>query len=359
MRRIGTPGWAGDLSQSLPAEGAGTVIVTTPGGASYLELDRADIQGYFASLELRRQRMLRWVAGTVLFLVLLSAAIFLRMDYLDRQLEVRTDQLARLDESIAHLSEAVPQVVALAVHQERTDQAESVLEMVEYFKRVETVFHAYVDATAEIMHDEIEHMAALLKDAGFDPRSVLARLQYSLPAGGLAGDPRLSDVFDAYVDESVQELFEQRRELRAFSENLPATTPMKQARMTSEFGMRRHPITRRMSVHNGVDFVSHRDPAIRAAGDGTVQFAGRNGGYGKLVVIDHGHDIETRYAHLAAIHVAEGEVVSADDVIGLMGSTGLSTGPHLHFEAHFDGQPLDPLKLLQVSSNVHEKTNRD
>lgn len=351
------PEWVARLEQSLPDAEAGTLIVTDRAGVRYLQLDKREIRSYFSTLRKRRLRTLQAIGATFALLVVIILFAFQHNATLDRALQSREAQLARLDESIAMLSAAVPQAVEIAVARERHDQAESVIEMVEYLKRKETVFRAYVNATADFMQDEIQNMASTLKEAGFDMNTVFSRLQQPLPTGGLPGDPRLSDVFDDYVDTGIQDLFDQRVRFHDFYARLPATLPMESARITSDFGMRRHPITRRMSEHNGVDFVSHRDPLIRAAGDGVVTYAERNGGYGKMVTIDHGNEVETLYAHLSDIRVEEGDAVRANDVIGVMGSTGFSTGPHLHFEARHEGRQLDPLKLIQASSNVHEKKN--
>ncbi len=112
--------------------------------------------------------------------------------------------------------------------------------------------------------------------------------------------------------------------------------------ITSGFGPRRHPIFRVVRMHNGVDIAAPWGTPVRAAAPGTVLFAGWFGGYGKLVVLDHG-GVTTLYGHLSSIEVAAGQKVRAGQVIGRVGSTGYSTGPHLHFEIRVDGRPVDPL----------------
>ncbi len=114
----------------------------------------------------------------------------------------------------------------------------------------------------------------------------------------------------------------------------------------SGFGMRVHPITGKTRMHNGLDMHGNAGDPIRAAADGKVIFAGVKGGYGNAVMIDHGGGMVTLYAHQSKLLVKEGQRVTAGDVIGLIGSTGLSTGPHLHFEVRINGSPVDAAKYL-------------
>lgn len=123
-------------------------------------------------------------------------------------------------------------------------------------------------------------------------------------------------------------------------------------RQTSGFGMRRHPLTGRQAMHNGVDLSGPRGTAIRATADGVVQRAGRDGGYGNLVIIRHDFGMETYYAHLSSIDVRPGQRVSRGDRIGGMGSTGSSTGVHLHYEVRMNGRPVNPTTFIRAGQNV-------
>ncbi len=113
---------------------------------------------------------------------------------------------------------------------------------------------------------------------------------------------------------------------------------------TSGFGMRRHPILRRRKLHKGMDFAAgkRRRPKVVAAGDGVVVEARRRGGYGRLVIIDHGNGLTTRYAHLRRIRVRKGQKVSAGNLVGIMGRSGRATGVHLHFEVRVGKRAVDP-----------------
>jgi murein DD-endopeptidase MepM/ murein hydrolase activator NlpD len=101
-----------------------------------------------------------------------------------------------------------------------------------------------------------------------------------------------------------------------------------------------------MGFHPGVDFGANFGTPIQAAGDGTVVWAGPNGGYGNCTIVDHGHGMATLYAHQSSILVHVGDQVTHGQVIGQVGSTGYSTGPHLHFEVRINGTPVDPVPYL-------------
>ena len=117
-------------------------------------------------------------------------------------------------------------------------------------------------------------------------------------------------------------------------------------KITSPFGMRMHPILHVRKMHTGIDIHAPSGATIVAAGNGTVIFAGRNGGYGNFTMIDHGNGLVTCYAHQSRILVKRGQHVSAGTAIGKVGSTGLSTGPHLHFEVRVNGTPKNPVPYL-------------
>jgi murein DD-endopeptidase MepM/ murein hydrolase activator NlpD len=116
-------------------------------------------------------------------------------------------------------------------------------------------------------------------------------------------------------------------------------------RISSGFGMRTHPITGQRRLHAGVDVAASTGTPIVAAAAGVVRTAGPRGGYGNLVVVDHGGGLETRYAHASALAVHPGHQVNAGHLLAWVGSTGLSTGPHLHFEVRVGGTPRDPLSF--------------
>jgi murein DD-endopeptidase MepM/ murein hydrolase activator NlpD len=116
--------------------------------------------------------------------------------------------------------------------------------------------------------------------------------------------------------------------------------------------MRVDPFLGRPSMHTGMDFRGDVGDAIRTTGNGRVVSAGWSGGYGKMIEIDHGHGLITRYGHLSAIVVQVGQSVKTGQVIGRMGSTGRSTGPHLHYETRVDGDAVDPQRFLRAGQRM-------
>jgi len=116
--------------------------------------------------------------------------------------------------------------------------------------------------------------------------------------------------------------------------------------VTSRFGNRADPLTGRRSTHTGIDIAGPHGKEIVATADGTVVFAGVEGSYGKVVVVDHGYGMKTRYAHLASITTSAGDVVKRGQMIGKLGSTGRSTGPHLHYEVRINGIPQNPRNYI-------------
>jgi murein DD-endopeptidase MepM/ murein hydrolase activator NlpD len=124
----------------------------------------------------------------------------------------------------------------------------------------------------------------------------------------------------------------------------PAGLPLRNARLTSQFGLRSHPILGGMRVHSGVDLAAPMATPIRATGDGVVTRASWAGGYGLLVSIRHKDGVETRYGHMSRLAVEPGQRVTQNAVIGYVGSTGRSTGPHVHYEVLVKGRAVNPLR---------------
>ncbi len=146
-------------------------------------------------------------------------------------------------------------------------------------------------------------------------------------------------------------------DLLALAHRLPLTMPMQQgeAELSSGFGRRLDPFTKQWAFHAGLDLIGPRQAAVYSAAPGVVVFAGRKGPYGRAVEIDHGLGVKTRYAHLSAINVQLGETVPLSKRIGAMGSTGRSTGQHLHYEILLDDEPVDPAKFIEAGYHVFKQ----
>lgn len=143
--------------------------------------------------------------------------------------------------------------------------------------------------------------------------------------------------------------------LQKVIKKMPFAPPLLGYYMTSKFGKRRDPVNRRWSMHYGLDFGSSPRASILATAAGTVTHAGWKGNYGKLVEIDHGAGIKTRYAHMSKVTVTKGQKVKFGQRIGRIGSTGRSTGNHLHYEIMFHDKGIDPMKFIKAGRNVFQE----
>ena len=135
---------------------------------------------------------------------------------------------------------------------------------------------------------------------------------------------------------------------------LPLAAPMKDYRMTSRYGRRKDPFNNRWAMHSGLDFSAPYRSPVLAPGPGVVKFANWKSRYGRVVEIDHGYGVMTRFAHMAKITVKQGDVVEVGDQIGQLGSSGRSTGPHLHYEIHYKGKTVNPLKFVRAGKDVQQ-----
>lgn len=133
---------------------------------------------------------------------------------------------------------------------------------------------------------------------------------------------------------------------------LPLTTPVDHFHVSSRFGKRRDPFTKRWAVHEGVDLSGPPRAPVYATAPGEVTFVGWKGSFGRLVEIRHGNGVTTRYGHLRKILVKKGQQVAFREKIGLMGTSGRSTGTHVHYEIRYDGAPLDPAKFIKAGRYV-------
>jgi len=180
-------------------------------------------------------------------------------------------------------------------------------------------------------------------------------------AGVPVPDEPDDEAYDAGVAPSVKEDGEARAVFQAWKRldtgltasigvSVPSRRPIEQMSLSSSYGMRTHPITGRVARHNGIDIPAPRGTPIYATADGIVGRAQRLGGYGNYVEIAHGNAIETRYGHMSSYIVHPGQQVKKGEIIGYVGSTGRSTGNHLHYEVRIDGAPVNPLPFVRSDS---------
>ena len=197
--------------------------------------------------------------------------------------------------------------------------------------------------------DEVRRLRGLIRRVGLDPG------RFDAPEAGLGGplvalDSRTLDGagFETALGLARRALAEGAR-LHRTAAALPLARPIRgETVVSSPFGTRLDPFTRGLALHTGLDLKAEYGEPARATAPGRVIAAEAAGGYGNMVEIDHGHGLTTRFGHLARIAVSPGQRVAAGAVIGLVGSTGRSTGAHLHYETRIDGVPVDPQRFLMA-----------
>jgi murein DD-endopeptidase MepM/ murein hydrolase activator NlpD len=146
--------------------------------------------------------------------------------------------------------------------------------------------------------------------------------------------------------EEFQVLWETLREIKAIQQVTPSMRPIEGGWISSKFGSRKSPFSDKHEFHSGVDIAAHKGDPVMATANGTITFAGYKGTLGKSVFIDHGFGILTRYGHLNTLNVKKGQKILRGDVIGEVGSTGRSTGPHLHYEVRLNDIPVNAEKYM-------------
>jgi murein DD-endopeptidase MepM/ murein hydrolase activator NlpD len=207
--------------------------------------------------------------------------------------------------------------------------------------------------------ETIEGHEKLIEMAGLKPDKVL-KLDNRLSKGqGGPFIPTSSDLkaggklkanlnnLDAYID--------RMEALQTIMTRIPFAAPLSSYRITSRFGKRRDPKNRKWSAHYGLDMASSRKSNVYAPSKGVVTFAGWKGNYGRLIVIDHGAGIKTRYGHLDRFFVKKGQKIKFRQKIGLLGNSGRTTGAHLHYEVVFNGKSKNPSNFIKAGQNVFQK----
>ncbi|MBR5575477.1 MAG: peptidoglycan DD-metalloendopeptidase family protein [Alphaproteobacteria bacterium] len=200
----------------------------------------------------------------------------------------------------------------------------------------------------EELRQNIKKIKSTIANLGLSEQTLVSKAnKYSNPLVGSAFNPL---EFDGEMDEKYQKLadnLELWHGLRRLNEMLPLGAPVEQVRITSNYGTRNDPFTGKPKKHRGIDFAGKIGTELMAVAPGRVVSAGERVGYGTTVEIDHGLGFTTLYAHLSQITVSRGDWVRPGTVIGLGGSSGRSTGPHLHYEIRYKGEQFDPTKFVK------------
>jgi murein DD-endopeptidase MepM/ murein hydrolase activator NlpD len=209
---------------------------------------------------------------------------------------------------------------------------------------------AALSSVEDGIESRVRRMRGVITDLGLD----MAQLEAATPRSGLGG-PFVPVKLPADAGAFERQLYRinitraQMQRLNATLALVPYRKPViGEVEFTSGFGVRSDPFLGRPAMHTGLDFRASMGDPVRATANGKVVSSGWAGGYGRMVEIDHGNGLSTRYGHLSEINVKVGDIIKIGQVIGAVGSTGRSTGPHLHYETRIDGDAVDPQKFLRA-----------
>ena len=209
---------------------------------------------------------------------------------------------------------------------------------------------AALGAVEDGMESRVRRMRGVITDLGLD----MAQLEAATPRAGMGGPfvPVKLPADAGPFERQLSRINITRAQMERLNRTLalvPYRKPVVgEVEFTSGFGVRSDPFLGRPAMHTGLDFRAATGDPVRATANGKVVSAGWAGGYGRMVEIDHGNGLSTRYGHLSEIGVKVGEPIKIGQVIGEVGSTGRSTGPHLHYETRIDGEAVDPQKFLRA-----------
>lgn len=246
----------------------------------------------------------------------------------------------------------LPEPAALPRSPLRPEERLSVIE--QSLRSLEAAQLRSVEAIRRASETRVSRLKAVIGSLGLRPERLTARL-----GGGIGGPlvplaenapPASFEAAAVAARHSLAELAQLRRASAALPLGRPAAG---EADLASGFGMRIDPFTRGPALHTGLDIRADHGADVRATAAGRVTAAEYSGGYGRMVEIDHGNGLSTRYAHLSSIRVVPDEIVATGTIVGRVGSTGRSTGPHLHYETRIDGVPIDPQPFLRAGAKLH------
>ncbi len=307
-----------------------------------------------------------------------SAALQAQTKSLTAQLAASQDKLGDTLKQVAtipakdtHIAELTSQQTAsqtrlaslnsqVATLQTNLDDA---LNRVAEIKRSQETLVAHIQERTESNAERLEQAIAMTR---LDLNKLMADTRHNskLGRGGpfiapsaAASKSPFADMQDLFKSSTVQleAQLDRWASLESIFERLPVVPPVNSGHVSSRFGKRSDPFTEQQAFHSGIDFSAELNTPVYATAPGLVTFADRDGPYGYVVEIDHGLGIKTRHGHLNKLLVKQGERVALRQKIGLMGSTGRSTGPHVHFEVLYQGTPRDPANFMEAGRYVFKE----
>lgn len=239
-------------------------------------------------------------------------------------------------------------------------------EITDLRRRLDHMSRKHIELLTRIHNSTSENVAALheiILLAGLDPDKLLGDVENNARGQGgpfVAFEPPsrpLPAEQGVYAQARKMEASLARwQSLQVLLKQLPLARPVDVGYVTSDFGKRHDPMTKRSAFHSGIDISGPKNAPVLATAPGVVTFAGHHGAYGIMVTVDHGYGFQTRYAHLKKATVKKGDKVEFRGQVGIMGSTGRSTGRHVHYEVMYEGKHLDPARFIQAGRYAFKAT---
>jgi murein DD-endopeptidase MepM/ murein hydrolase activator NlpD len=310
---------------------------------SVLQKELADVTARGASAETRINSLTGKVAG------------------LEAEIQETNDHAADIAEQARQLTVALNTAIEQRnrLQNERAKMAGEVGDLRQQLASLQESQANFVANLAERARGNIDMMEKTVAMTGLDVNKLLLAVSEDsgeggpfipAPAAATTGDENEQKLLASVA--TLGDQVDRWEKLQFILRSLPLTAPIDSYYISSAYGARMDPFNGERAIHEGIDMVSKLRSEVLATAPGTVTFAGWKGGYGRVVEIDHGLGIVTRYAHLYAINVKVGDVVDYRQEIGKLGSSGRSSGPHVHFEVRYNGRPLDPMAFLKAGRYV-------
>ncbi len=281
-----------------------------------------------------------------------TADLAKRQDYLDEIIDLLPADVMAQGDDAASVSSS-------------TEEAEALIGLIDGaipeasgLARLEARQLAFVERLTRYADRRAQATETAIRTLGLDPRAMIAAEEVAQggPLELLASDA------DGSLDPRFERLALSLSRMSALERGLdgiPQVMPADIRNISSGFGYRRDPFNGHAAMHRGLDFRGPMGAPIHAAAGGRVSFVGLKSGYGNVVEVTHGNGMMTRYAHMSRFAARVGQEVSAGEVIGHIGNTGRSTGPHLHFEVHINGRAVNPRPFLEAAPDVLEEARAD
>ncbi|MCG8360693.1 MAG: peptidoglycan DD-metalloendopeptidase family protein [Kiloniellales bacterium] len=285
-----------------------------------------------------------------------------RVAGLEHELKQSREHGSALDGTIAEVRDELAELAARGerVEQQRDFYEQRVTHLEQRLDGMRDTHQAVIDRVSSRTRISIDTIEKTIAMTGLEVSDLLSQVQ----VGGLdlgQGGPFIPNDFISETDPSydlqasvalLDMQMDRWEALQKVVQHMPLVAPLDHYRVTSNFGPRRDPINGRKAIHKGLDLGAPSRTPVLSTAPGEIVFAGWRGRYGRMVEIDHGFGIKTRYGHLRKILVKPGQQVGHRDKIGLLGSSGRSTGPHVHYEVLVNGKQIDPTNFLKAGRYV-------